>query len=120
MSTWITNENKSCYLIEHIISYNGSFQKSSIPAPWRKLNVNPITPSDILMHLILSETNFASLPHTISHVGRVWTLNCYRDNPMYSLCRPNLVIKHRYLTSDVLINRKISTCRLCALTCNLY
>jgi hypothetical protein len=49
----------------------GSFQKTSIPPPPRKLEINPL--SDVLKHLLLSETILFPL-HTaeISSVGGVW------------------------------------------------
>ena len=40
----------------------GSFQKMSIPPPQRKLEVNPLPPSDVLIHLLLSETILSPLP----------------------------------------------------------
>jgi hypothetical protein len=57
------------------LALNGSFQKTSIPPPQRKLEVNPPPPSDVLIHLLLSETILSPLPlrmAEISSVGGVW------------------------------------------------
>ena len=39
----------------------GSFQKTSMPPPWRELKVNPLPLLDVLIHLVFSETNFSAM-----------------------------------------------------------
>ena len=65
---------------------NGSFHKTSIPPPRRKLEVNPLPPSDVLIHLLLSETIFSPLPlrtAEISSVGGVWIFSGTTQSYVY-------------------------------------
>jgi hypothetical protein len=62
-------------LVTKILYYIGSFQKTSIPPHGGNRKLTPLPPSDVLIHLLLSETIFSPLPlrtAEISSVGRVW------------------------------------------------
>jgi hypothetical protein len=50
----------------------GTFQKTSIPPPLRKLDVNPPTPSDVLIHLLLSESILSPLPLRTAEISSMW------------------------------------------------
>jgi hypothetical protein len=65
---------------------NGSFHKTSIPPPQRKFEVNPLPPSDVLIHLLLSETILSPLPlrtAEISSVGGVWIFSGTTQSYVY-------------------------------------
>jgi hypothetical protein len=70
------------------------------------LEVNPLPPSDVIIHLLLSETIFSPLPlwmAEISSVGGVWTFSGtthYRDAQLFvarQLALPNRASKIKCL-----------------------
>jgi hypothetical protein len=63
-------------MIKHVI---GSFQKTSIPPPQRKLEVNP--PLDVLIHLQLSETSLSPLPLRTAEISSVGEEGTFLQQP---------------------------------------